>query len=394
MVSIVISLLCCWAFLPLLRVNGEFRGNDSCVFPFAYWGQTYFTCTNKNEQNGSFWCATTGSYDKNSQWNYCTEVDRNSHGPCVFPFIYNGTIYSSCTTAGSSTGKLWCSLTSNYDENPKWTYCTPSEYEGTSHGQPCFFPFIYKGRTFFTCTNENEHEENGRFWCATSGSYDKEKKWSYCADTRLDINPTGPCVFPFIYGGKSYSTCTTDGPSLGMFWCSLTSNYDEDPKWTYCKFSEQRPCVFPFIYNGEPYSTCTRKGSADNLLWCATTANYDRDTKWKTCSMQEYEGSSKGKPCIFPFIYRKRSFYTCTNEYSEDRRFWCATTRNYDKDMQWSYCADTRIDANSIGTCVFPFIYKGQNYSSCTSAGIYNSKRWCSLTSNYDVDPRWAYCTY
>uniref|UniRef100_A0A803T6M6 Fibronectin type-II domain-containing protein n=1 Tax=Anolis carolinensis TaxID=28377 RepID=A0A803T6M6_ANOCA len=46
-------------------------------------------------------------------------------------------------------------------------------------------------------------------------------------------------------------------------------------------------------------------------------------------------------PCVFPFIYRDRTFHTCTNENSEDGRFWCATTGNYDKDKQWRYCAES-----------------------------------------------------
>ncbi|XP_062387158.1 collagen alpha-6(VI) chain-like [Sardina pilchardus] len=41
-----------------------------------------------------------------------------------------------------------------------------------------------------------------------------------------------PCVFPFVYLGTSYSTCTTlnhDKP-----WCSTTSNFDEDELWGEC----------------------------------------------------------------------------------------------------------------------------------------------------------------
>nr|XP_020668997.1 seminal plasma protein A3-like [Pogona vitticeps] len=56
-------------------------------------------------------------------------LSTNSHGPCVFPFIYNGKSYSSCTTAGTVGGKLWCSLTSNYDVDPRWTYCDPSVFQ-------------------------------------------------------------------------------------------------------------------------------------------------------------------------------------------------------------------------------------------------------------------------
>ncbi|XP_042331320.1 matrix metalloproteinase-9-like [Sceloporus undulatus] len=156
----------------------------------------------------------------------------NPHGPCIFPFNYNGKIYSSCTTDGSSDGKLWCSLTRNFDEYPKWTYCEPSEYEGNSKGKPCVFPFIYRNRTFYTCTNEAT--KDGRFWSATTGNYDEDRQWRYCADSRLDAKPKGPCVFPFIYKGKSQSSCIMEEAFDGKLWCSLTSNYDVDPKMTYC----------------------------------------------------------------------------------------------------------------------------------------------------------------
>ncbi|XP_077171701.1 uncharacterized protein LOC143826690 isoform X3 [Paroedura picta] len=444
MVSIMGFLMYSWILLPLLTADEKYGGNadgQPCVFPFAYKDKIFYSCTNKDEESGRFWCATTGSYNKIKKWSYCadTRLHANHVGSCVFPFIYKGKCFSSCTTAGTSGGKLWCSLTSNYDINPKWTYCDPSEhhpchfpfiykgksysactrdgdgdgqlwcattanydtdvkwkacsqeeYEGNSKGQACVFPFTYRNRTFYSCTNENT--EDGRFWCATTGNYDKDKKWSYCADTRQHEVNMGPCIFPFIFGGKTYSSCTTTGASTGKLWCSLSSNYDMDPKWTYCDASEHHPCHFPFIYKGKSYSACTRDGDGDGQLWCATTANYDTDVKWKACSQEEYEGNSKGQACVFPFAYRNRTFYSCTNENTEDGRFWCATTGNYDKDKKWSYCADTRQHEVNMGPCIFPFIFGGKTYSSCTTTGASTGKLWCSLSSNYDMDPKWTYC--
>ncbi|XP_029769690.1 matrix metalloproteinase-9-like [Terrapene carolina triunguis] len=152
-------------------------------------------------------------------------------------------------------------------------------------------------------------------------------------------------------------------------------------------------CVFPFIYQGRSYPTCTWDGSwAGWTLWCATTANYDQDSRWKRCYETEYGGNTDGQPCVFPFVYRGRAFYTCTDEAAKPRRFWCATTGNYDRDRRWSYCPDTLLAGNSMAPCAFPFTYQNQTYLGCTADGDAGGKPWCSLTRNYDVDQKRMYC--
>ncbi|KAG9262708.1 adhesion G protein-coupled receptor E3-like [Astyanax mexicanus] len=45
--------------------------------------------------------------------------------------------------------------------------------------------------------------------------------------------------------------------------------------------------------------------------------------------------------------------------------------------------------------CVFPFIYRGNSFSSCISfryLGFKSDTMWCSMTGNYDIDKKWKKC--
>nr|XP_013795004.1 PREDICTED: epididymal sperm-binding protein 1-like [Apteryx mantelli mantelli] len=304
--------------------------------------------------------------------------------PCVFPFIYEERIYSFCTKDGSSKGTPWCATTSNYNLDGKWKYCTLQEHGGSSGGQPCFFPFIYKNRTFYTCTNEDM--EDGQLWCATTDSYDRDRRWSYCADIMLSSNPTGPCIFPFTYKGQTYTSCTTDGVFKGLPWCSLSSNYEQDPKWTYCQASVSGtnsgnlPCAFPFKYKDKLYHGCTDTDSQDGKYWCSSTSNYNN--QWHYCSTTAPSHSSE-KPCVFPFTYEGQQFSECTSLNESNGKLWCSTTDNYDRDPP---------SHSSEKPCVFPFTYEGQQFSECTSLNESNGKLWCSTTDNYDRDRKWSFC--
>ena len=54
--------------------------------------------------------------------------------------------------------------------------------------------------------------------------------------------------------------------------------------------------------------------------------------------------SFNGKNCVFPFMYKGKSYTQCTKDYSENEKFWCANevepfTRNIVNE-QWGDCDD------------------------------------------------------
>ncbi|XP_034382976.1 protein sel-1 homolog 1 isoform X1 [Cyclopterus lumpus] len=61
------------------------------------------------------------------------------------------------------------------EEKPKEV---PVVNGGTAHGEPCIFPFLFQGREYFDCTTDGRGD--GRLWCATIYDYDQEKKWGFC----------------------------------------------------------------------------------------------------------------------------------------------------------------------------------------------------------------------
>ncbi|XP_063801353.1 72 kDa type IV collagenase [Pseudophryne corroboree] len=158
---------------------------------------------------------------------------------CKFPFLFNDKEYTSCTDAGRSDGFLWCSTTYNFDADGKYGFC-PHELlftlAGNADGKPCKFPFKFQGSSYDSCTTEGRTD--GYRWCATTDDYDQDKTYGFCPETALSTvggNAEGsPCVFPFTFLGNKYNSCTSSGRSDGKLWCASSSSYDDDRKWGFC----------------------------------------------------------------------------------------------------------------------------------------------------------------
>ncbi|XP_053578028.1 matrix metalloproteinase-9 [Bombina bombina] len=187
------------------------------------------------------------------------------------------------------------------------------------------------------------HFDDDEFWTLGTGVVVK---------TRFGNAEGAQCHFPFTFEGQSYSSCTSVGRTDGLLWCSSTPDYDKDRKYGFCPSellftyggnSDESPCVFPFIFDGQTYNSCTTEGRSDKYRWCSTTANYDKDGKYGFCPNRDTAvigGNSQGDPCVFPFTFLEKTYSACTTDGRGDRKLWCATTSSYDQDRKWGFCPD------------------------------------------------------
>ncbi|XP_028905410.1 solute carrier family 12 member 5 [Ornithorhynchus anatinus] len=74
--------------------------------------------------------------------------------------------------------------------------------------------------------------------------FDDDEHWTLgkgeVVHTRFGTAGGAACHFPFVFGGRSYRTCTSDGREDGLPWCATTHNYDEDRLFGFCP-SEREP---------------------------------------------------------------------------------------------------------------------------------------------------------
>ena len=105
----------------------------------------------------------------------------------MFPYTWQGKVYRECTTAHNN-GVMWCATQTDWQGHyvdDKWGNCGSSCTGcGTREGESCVFPFTYQGTKYTECTTE---DNNGTLWCAlttdTNGDWRKDQhRWGNCGD--------------------------------------------------------------------------------------------------------------------------------------------------------------------------------------------------------------------
>ena len=205
-------------------------------------------------------------------------------------------------------------------------------FGGNSDGAPCHFPFLYKGKNYTTCTDAGI---GSKLWCSTTANYGEDKIWGKCVEIpQIEIpNINIPNL-----------------PNVDLSNWPISTGMENIAKiQTYGGNSNGAACHFPFTYKNKVYTECTDVGSIGSFLgvssksWCSTTPNYEEDKKWGKCieipqiKIPTFGGNANGAPCHFPFLYKGKTYTTCTDA-GVGSKFWCSTTPNYDEDKIWGKC--------------------------------------------------------
>ncbi len=145
---------------------------------------------------------------------------------------------------------------------------------GPKTNQPCQFPFVFQSRSYTSCTTVSDPD--GRFWCSTltrSGTH-VQGNWGYCpndcaqssAPTKRPTpqpssSPTAPTLKP---------TKKTAQPTPRFRPTSQPTSVIPSPVPRDCKTIDGTDCIIPFVFGRKTYRSCTADGDETGKKWCST----------------------------------------------------------------------------------------------------------------------------
>ncbi|XP_044616685.2 cation-independent mannose-6-phosphate receptor [Equus asinus] len=142
---------------------------------------------------------------------------------------------------------------------------------------------------------------------------------------------------------------------------------------------EGDPCVFPFIFNGKSYEECVVESRAK--LWCSTTANYDRDHEWGFCRHSNSHRTSTiifkcdedagiGRPQVFTEVRG------CEVTFEWKTKVVCPPKKMECKFIQKHKTYDLRLLSSLTGSWLF--VHEGASYYINLCQKIYKGPLECS----------------
>eukprot|EP00794_Sanderia_malayensis_P005465 gene5465-6148_t len=139
-------------------------------------------------------------------------------------------------------------------------------------------------------------------------------------------------------GVKKVYNCTDKGDqgiSVGCW-----DNYKNNIDCQWIDVSDVTGGEYTIRVNVNPRRSVPESDYANNAAICKIQFNSTSVTasncSIENCIKRVHGGNSNGDCCVFPFIYKKKTYHSCTKDGL--KTYWCSTTSNYDKDKRWGQC--------------------------------------------------------
>ncbi|CAH3033992.1 unnamed protein product, partial [Pocillopora meandrina] len=417
--------------LGCMSTHGGTSKGACCVFPFIYRGNPQHRCT--RAERGYRWCSTTNNYDKDKEWGFCAACflcyGGSSNGNCChFPFVYDGKMYTTCTTQDST--KPWCATTYNYDVDKQWGYCGGDAPGSVSQPKIAYAPCSADcdGKCVDTCPD----------YCCVKGMIRTQEQPApvtppppqqveqvplvqqtsqscpaICTETCAPDCPVRCCNFlpssPYMASPPQrptncppicFNTCVSYCPT------DCCNNPQQGVSRNTLSYTLKLPCptnCYPTCHGNCPQQCCKAAQKGTSSLLHSAVNNKGVGFYQRIQGEGISPSMSLQTPSASPIVIRstllcpKVCNKICTNACPTEC---CKRQKNGNINQQkWRNTAqDCKNGAITFGgnakgaCCNFPFIYDGAVYWRCTNQNA--DKKWCSVTKVFELDRKWGYCPW